>query len=314
MLLESKELLDELRDIAEESGFQLFGVAPAFVPSEDKENILHWVREGRHGNMDWYPKNMNLRLELEGLGFKPESVIALGALYNDPEYENLDLPYRFSRYAMGEDYHSVLRKKASGLLEFLRKKYPNQKFRQGVDSLPVPEKILAREAGLGWIGKNTNLIHEEYGSFFFISLIFTDLPINFVSVQAKDRCGTCRACIDSCPTKALEPYKIDARKCISYKTIEDRSETVNSLYGWVYGCDICQEICPWNQVKARKKGWKTEIDEFKIRDLFKKENLSDLDEKEFKNYFQDSAVNRISYKQMRRNLTVWERDSSKFGR
>ncbi|TGK05563.1 tRNA epoxyqueuosine(34) reductase QueG [Leptospira langatensis] len=310
MVLESKELLDELRPIAFANGFQLFGVSPALVPSVDKENILHWVQEGRHGKMDWYPKNMNLRLELEGLGFKPESVIALGALYNDPEYDALDLPYRFSRYAMGEDYHSVLRRKALCLLDFLRTKYPNQKFRQGVDSLPVPEKILAREAGLGWIGKNTNLIHEEYGSFFFISLIFTDLPLQFVASPAKDRCGTCRACIDSCPTGALEPYRIDARKCISYKTIEDRSEDVDSLHGWVYGCDICQEVCPWNQVKARKKGWKTEMAEFKIRDLFKKDKLSDLNEKEFQVYFQDSAVSRISYKQMKRNLNTLGRESS----
>lgn len=311
MLFESKDFLSELREIAKASGFQLLGIAPAKIPELDKERILEWVREGRHGGMEWYPKNMSLRLDLEGLGFRPESVLVLAALYSDPEeYEALELPFHFSRYAMGEDYHSVLRKKAKELMQFLQRTFPNQKFRQGVDSLPVPEKVLAREAGLGWIGKNTNLIHEEIGSFFFLSVIFTDLPLEAASLPAKDRCGTCTACIDACPTNALEPYHIDARKCISYKTIEDRSPSVEGLHGWIYGCDICQEVCPWNRVKARKKGYETEIEEFKIRNFFKEEALSSLSEESFQKNFRDSAVNRISYEQFRRNLDSVTREIS----
>ncbi len=309
MLFESKELLPDLKDIASKNGFQLIGFTSASVPEKDKENIRLWVEEGRHGGMEWYPKNMPLRLELEGLGFRPESVLVLGALYSDPEYESLDLPFRFSRYAMGEDYHRVLKRKAASVISHLKLLYPNQHFRQGVDSLPVPEKVLAREAGLGWVGKNTNLIHEEFGSFFFLSVIFTDLPLQIGNIAAKDRCGTCTACIDACPTGALEPYRIDARKCISYKTIEDRSETVSGLFGWAYGCDICQEICPWNHVKARKKGWKTEIEEFRIRDIFKEPGkLQELKQSEFKKQFADSAMSRISYSQFQRNLETVEKE------
>lgn len=167
--MESKELLSELESLVHKNGFQLFGAARAVVPESDKRNILEWVREGRHGNMDWYPRNMKLRLELEGLGFHPETVFVLGALYSDPEYEEIasKLPFRFSRYATGADYHAVLKKSARDVLTILRDRFPNNVFRQGVDSLPVPEKILAREAGLGWIGKNTNLLNEEIGSYFF---------------------------------------------------------------------------------------------------------------------------------------------------
>ncbi|EQA46750.1 epoxyqueuosine reductase [Leptospira broomii serovar Hurstbridge str. 5399] len=306
MFMESKELLSELESLVHKNGFQLFGAARAVVPESDKRNILEWVREGRHGNMDWYPRNMKLRLELEGLGFHPETVFVLGALYSDPEYEEIasKLPFRFSRYATGADYHAVLKKSARDVLTILRDRFPNNVFRQGVDSLPVPEKILAREAGLGWIGKNTNLLNEEIGSYFFLTVIFTDLPLRIASLTAKDRCGTCDECIRACPTGALSAYQIDARKCISYKTIEDRSPTVEGLHGWVYGCDICQEVCPWNRVKAKRRGTETEIEEFKVRDFFKTDGsaMLTLTDEEFQRQFSDAAVNRISYAQFRRNL------------
>ncbi|EPG67444.1 tRNA epoxyqueuosine(34) reductase QueG [Leptospira wolffii] len=309
MVFESKELLTELREIAGREGFQLFGAAPAIVPESDKEKIRLWVEEGRHGSMEWYPRNMPLRLELEGLGFKPETVLVFGALYSDTEYENLRLPFRFSRYAMGEDYHSVLRKRGAAVIDRLKALFPGNRFRQGVDSLPVPEKVLAREAGIGWVGKNTNLLNEEFGSFFFLTVLFTDLPLQIANLPAKDRCGTCTACIDACPTDALEPYRIDSRKCISYKTIEDRSEEVAGLHGWAYGCDICQEVCPWNRIKAKKNDRKTEILEFKIRDIFKEEGkLENLNESEFRERFRDSAVSRISYSQFRRNLDTVKRE------
>lgn len=304
--MESKELLPELESIAHKNGFQLFGAAKAIVPDVDKRNILEWVQDGRHGKMDWFPRNMKLRLELEGLGFQAETVFVLGALYSDPDYEEITskLPFRFSRYATGTDYHTVLKKSARDVMDILRNRFPNNVFRQGVDSLPVPEKILAREAGLGWIGKNTNLLNEQIGSYFFLTVIFTDLPLRIASLSAKDRCGTCDECIRACPTGALAPYQIDARKCISYKTIEDRSPTVEGLHGWVYGCDICQEVCPWNRVKAKRRGAATEIEEFRVRDFFRSPGpiILALTEEEFQRQFSDAAVNRISYAQFRRNL------------
>ncbi|PJZ70137.1 tRNA epoxyqueuosine(34) reductase QueG [Leptospira perolatii] len=306
MVLESKELLPDLEKIAFQNGFQLVGAAKALVPNSDKKNILQWVQEGRFGTMNWYPKNMNLRLELEGLGFSPESVLVLGAVYYDEDSEaKLDRSkFRFSRYAMGEDYHSVLRKRTKSLLEVLRTRFPENQFRHGVDSLPVPEKVLAREAGIGWIGKNTNLIHEDFGSFFFLSTIFTDLPLRIESTVAKDRCGTCDLCIRACPTSALEPYRIDARKCISYRNIEDKSEEATSLHGWLYGCDICQEVCPWNRVKAKSRKVRTAIPEFKPKAHFieEPEKLLRLTEDEFTSFFSDSAVLRIGFKKYRRNI------------
>ncbi|TGK06289.1 tRNA epoxyqueuosine(34) reductase QueG [Leptospira fletcheri] len=313
MILESKELLSELESLSRKNGFQLCGAAKAKVPDSDRENILEWVNSDLHGGMDWYPRNMQLRLEFSGLGFRPESVLVFASLYSDSEYEAIfgESPFRFSRYAVGEDYHTVLRRKAKEILDFLKRTFPNHSFRQGVDSLPVPEKVLAREAGLGWIGKNTNLINEEIGSFFFLTVVLTDVPLRIASLPAKDRCGTCDACLRACPTGALEAYKIDARKCISYKTIEDRSPSVQGLHGWVYGCDICQEVCPWNRVKAKKKGLETELPELKVRDFFRNkiESLETISEQEFDSLFRDSSVNRISYSQFRRNWKTLRSES-----
>lgn len=307
-MIESKEIISELAPLIEESGFDLYGICDAKIPEEDQKNILTWVQDGKHGKMDWYPKNMDLRLRFENLGFEPKSVIALGTLYNDPEYDRIlkTMSFRFSRYAVGEDYHRVLRRIASPLLEELRKKFPSNRFRQGVDSLPVPEKVLAREAGLGWQAKNTNLIHPEFGSFFFITVILTDLPIAVANIPVKDRCGTCTACIDACPTKALAPYQIDAGKCISHHTLEDRSEKIPNTFGWIAGCDICQDVCPWNQVKARKKGIQTRREELNTRSLFREDpnSILDLDKKGFDRVFQDSAISRMNYEMFRRNVEL----------
>lgn len=154
-MIESKEIISEFKTLIERSGFDLYGICEAKVPEEDREKILLWVNKGNHGKMEWYPKNMDLRLDFKNLGFDPQSVIVLGAIYNDPEYEEVQkgMTFRFSKYAVGEDYHRVLREHAKPLIKALQKKYPNHHFRQGVDSLPVPEKVLARLAGLGWNGK-----------------------------------------------------------------------------------------------------------------------------------------------------------------
>ncbi len=307
-MIESKEIISELSPLIEECGFDFYGIGEAVIPETDRKNILTWVQEGKHGKMDWYPKNMDLRLHFKNLGFEPKSVIALGTLYNDLDYDTISktMSFRFSRYAVGEDYHRVLRRMANPLLQELRKKFPSNQFRQGVDSLPISEKVLAREAGLGWQAKNTNLIHPEFGSYFFISVILTDLPISVAKIPVKDRCGTCNACIDACPTNALAPYQIDAGKCISHHTLEDRSEKIPNTFGWIAGCDICQDVCPWNQVKARKKGIQTEREELKTRPIFKEnpESILDLDQDGFERNFGDSAISRMNFKMFRRNVEL----------
>ncbi|XDD51992.1 tRNA epoxyqueuosine(34) reductase QueG [Leptospira sp. WS92.C1] len=314
-MLESKELISELGGLIETSGFDLYGICKAIIPEEDKSHILSWVEKGKNGKMDWYPKNMDLRLDFKNLGFEPRSVIVLGVLYNDPEYENIfkTIPFRFSRYAIGEDYHRVLRRLAKPILKELKNRYPNNRFRQGVDSLPIPEKVLARESALGWIAKNTNLIHPEFGSYFFISVILTDLPMEIANLPVKDRCGSCTACIDACPTGALEPYRIDAGKCISHHTLEDRSPTIPDTFGWIAGCDICQEVCPWNRVKAKKKGIQTLREEFKLRPFFRENpnSILDLDENGFAKLFADSAISRMDYSMFQRNANQCKEWSQK---
>ena len=283
--------LSQIQSKALDCGFSLFGVADAVVPELDKKNILSWVEQGLAGKMDWYARNQDLRLTLNNLGFTPRSVIVLGALYQDRDYEEVfaDKEFKISRYATGKDYHLVLKKRSEPLLKYLRENFPENKFRQGVDSLPVAEKVFAREAGIGWQGKNTNIINENLGSYFFLSVILTDLQL-LADKPVTDRCGTCRACLDACPTGALfEPYKIDAGKCISYHTIEDRSETFSDSVAngkWVYGCDICHE-------------------EFKLREEFRtftKKDFLEMTEEEFQKFVKDSAMDRITFSMWKRNF------------
>jgi epoxyqueuosine reductase len=307
-----------IKDLANTLGFELFGVAKSFIPNIDKENFKSWIKEKLYGTMEWFPKNEELRTDFKNLGFTPKSALVLGVLYIDKDYSKLqeNFDFHFSRYAVGKDYHTVIREMAKPLLAYLRNNFPDYHFRQSVDSLPVSEKVLAREAGIGWIGKHTNLINEKIGSWFFLSTILTDAEFTY-SVTGVDRCGTCRACLDACPTGALfDAYKIDAGKCISHHTIEDKSEKLNektesSLHGWIYGCDICQEVCPWNKVKQEKNNLFTKVDAFKINPIFKDKTETEfleMNESTFINWTKVSAISRIGYKQFKRNIEIYSKN------
>ena len=300
---------EKIKQEARKHGFDLCRITPAKIPDADIENIKNWIAENYHGDMKWYERNLDLKFDFKNLGFEVNSVIVLATLYQDPEYAAVfeNHSFKFSKYAVGEDYHSVLRKKSLPFIKFLESKFPNNKFRFGVDSLPVPEKILARESGIGWQGKNTNIIHPELGSFFFLSVILTNAHF-FYDAPIPDRCGTCTACIDACPTGALfEEYKIDASKCISYYTIEDKRAKFSKdvkLENWIYGCDICQDVCPWNSKVAKKKGVYTKEVAFHIRDIFKtksSEAILSMSETEFAEFKKNSASDRISYEMFSRN-------------
>lgn len=299
---------DLIREKALECGFDLVGFSEARLADKDKQNIQEWVDKKLYGTMHWYPKNQSLRLNFENLGFTPLSTIALGALYRTREGMELSktLPFFLSEYAFGEDYHLVLRKKAEPLLTFLRKEFPRHRFRQGIDSLPISEKVIARNSGLGWIGKNTNLISPEKGSFFFLSIILTDLKIHS-SLQVVDRCGSCRKCIEACPTGALfEEYKIDAGKCISHENIENREANLDTpLHGWVYGCDICQIVCPWNEKAIRRERF-SESPEFKPLSflLNHKDELPALSLPLWEKWTEQSALKRITHAQWLRNTKL----------
>lgn len=295
-----------------ELGFSFAGLCQAIIPKSDKENFQKWVELGFQGSMDWFPRQKAIREDFQNLGFRVETVLVLGLVYRSLEAEEIcsKSKAKVSKYALGEDYHIVLREKAKPLLAWLKSNFPNFQFRQGVDSLPISEKVLAREAGLGWISKNTNLINLKKGSFFFLSCILTDIPWleAWAERMETDHCGNCTACIEACPTGALQPYKIDARKCLSYQTIESKSFSIvdhSSSKGWVYGCDICQDICPWNKNVANRNSVLTSENKFKPFALWHQTNwdqAKDWDQKRFDFDFEKSPILRIGLEKWKSNL------------
>lgn len=312
------QIRSQIKTICEKEGFSLVGFAEAKIPASDLEHLEEWILENRFGNMTWFAKDhaVGIRNRFENLGLVPRSVVCLGFVYRSNEGEQVvsQMESKVSRYALGSDYHSVLKQKGNRILKTLRSEFPGHKFRQSVDSLPVAEKILTRESGIVWQGKNTNLIHPTLGSYFFLSTILTDLELGGPDPEeiVTDHCGSCRKCLDVCPTGALEEYKIDARKCISYLTIEDRetSEISESFLqwdrkGWVYGCDLCQEVCPWNANVAKRNRVETTEPKFLPRAFWTDPEFTEkthLTKQEFGSYFQDSPIERIGFEIWNRNL------------
>lgn len=253
----SREVLFRL---AAESGFDLAGIADARIPEEDQDLFRQYLKDGRHGEMtyleEFRPARENPDLVMSGA----KSALVLGTFYRNQKAEETlaGAKQRIARYALGPDYHAVFRKRGWTLKRKIREVYPRMRTRFCVDTAPLAEKTLAREAGIAFRGKHTNMIHPAMGSYFFLCVMLLD---SFVPADqpARDRCGSCRLCIDACPTNALEEYRIDPRKCISYLTIESRSavpsEYRGRLAGNVFGCDVCQEVCPYNRQTFTAEGW-----------------------------------------------------------
>jgi epoxyqueuosine reductase len=244
-------LASRVKENARGLGFDLVGIASA-EPSKYRDYYRQWLDDGQAGTMQYLHKRFDERTDPNGYMSGVRSVICVAMNY----YANLDTPSDLSshgkvaRYALGDDYHEVIKRRLHQLADWLRAEAPDAETRCAVDTAPVMEKELSACAGVGWIGKNTCLINEGIGSWLLLGEVLTslDLPVDQPGI---DRCGTCRRCLDACPTQAITaPYQLDARKCISYLTIEHRGEIEPSLQpmlsGWVYGCDICQEVCPWN--------------------------------------------------------------------
>lgn len=298
-----------------ELGFQRLGVAGVDL-SVDEGNLRRWLAEGRHGEMDYMARHGDKRTRPEKL--KPGTVRVISARMDyyperDPAgceeaWSVLHDPAKgyLSRYALGRDYHKVMRKRLQKLADRIEGEIGSFGYRAFVDSAPVMEKPLARNAGLGWIGKHTNLLSTEVGSWFFLGELYTDLPLP-VDEPGTDHCGSCRRCIDACPTGAITgPYELDARLCISYLTIELRGsipEKLRPLVGnRVYGCDDCQLVCPWNKF-ARK----TAQGDFSPRNDLDSPDLVWLfswSEEEFYRRTEGSAIRRIGYECWLRNVAV----------
>jgi epoxyqueuosine reductase len=236
-----------------ELGFHKVGIVRAEALFSEHERFSEWLRLGYHGEMSWMARDPEQRTDPRKLFPAARSVIVTALNYYTP-HQHADKPGKVSRYAWGDDYHDVVGDKLRQLLTWIKAQSPDAEGKVCVDIQPMMDKAWAARAGLGWIGKHTNLITEEFGSWVFIGELLLNLELEYEQMQIADQCGTCTLCLDACPTGAItEPYVVDSNLCISHATIESRApqisgEVAGKLEGWLYGCDICQDVCPWNQM------------------------------------------------------------------
>jgi epoxyqueuosine reductase len=248
------QLAAEIKSHARRLGFDLVGIAPADA-SRYRDYYTQWLHDGRHGTMTWLANRVNERTDPATYLASAASVICVAINYHVPlepvPEEQRHHHGRVARYALGDDYHELIKQRLHHLADWIRHRFPDVQTKAAVDTAPVMEKELAARAGVGWLAKNTCVINESVGSWLLLGEIITTLRLP-PDDPAADRCGTCTRCIDACPTGAITaPYQLDARKCISYLTIEHRDEIEPGLQQkigeWLYGCDVCQEVCPWNK-------------------------------------------------------------------
>ena len=243
-----------IKATAQELGFELVGIVPAEPLSEERSRLNEWLARGYHGEMRWMERDPAQRADPRLLFPSARSVVVVAKNYYTPSKHSDDAQTgKVSRYAWGDDYHDVIATKLRALLAAVQSVAPAAAGKVCVDIQPMMDKAWAARAGLGWIGKHTNLITAEYGSWVFIGELILNLDLEYGREVIADHCGSCTLCIDACPTEAItEPYVLDSNKCISYATIELRAselpqEISENLSGWFYGCDICQDVCPWNR-------------------------------------------------------------------
>jgi epoxyqueuosine reductase len=310
--IDYRQLADTIKSYAHALGFQQIGITGADL-ADDEVHLLTWLKAGMHGEMHYMSRHGTKRSRPRRLVPGTLRVISVRMDYLPPDsaYPSRVLGDRnlayVSRYALGRDYHKVIRARLQKLAGKIASVTGPFGYRAFVDSAPVLEKALARNAGLGWIGKHSNLIHPEAGSWFFIGELYTDLPLPVDTSFTKNHCGTCQACIDICPTRAIiGPYQVDARRCISYLTIELRGaipeEFRKPIGNRIYGCDDCQLACPWNKFAQN-----TEEKDFRARHGLDHAALTDLfnwSEEEFNNNTEGSAIRRIGYECWLRNIAV----------
>ncbi len=239
-----------IKSLAKELGFDMVGVSAAERLNDASLRLSEWLSRGYQSTMEWMNRNVEKRIDPRSAMEGAQSVISLAKNYYVPIDHGME-HLKISRYAWGEDYHFVIGKMLEGLVAKLNERFQGNRFVYYCDTGPVMEKVWAQRSGIGWIGKNTNLINSRTGSWLFLSEVITDLECEG-DLPETDHCGTCRACIDACPTEAIvEPYVLDSGRCISYLTIENKDHAIPAEYAsrldnWVFGCDICQDVCPWN--------------------------------------------------------------------
>jgi epoxyqueuosine reductase len=290
-------------------GFGFIGFARAQKLDEEAAKLEKWLNANAHGKMAYMANHFDMRVDPTLLVPGAKTVICLTFNYFNPEkQQDSDAP-KIASYAYGQDYHFVVKDRLKSLLDYIRDEIGEVGGRCFVDSAPVMEREWAKRSGIGWNGRNTLTIHPKAGSFFFLAEIICDLPLLYDD-PIRDHCGTCRKCIDACPTEAISPdgYFLDASKCISYLTIELREEIPSSFRGktenWMFGCDVCQDVCPWNRFSRRH-----ETPEFEPHpDLLdmKRHDWQELTEEVFGRVFRKSAVKRVKFEGLKRNIGFLE--------
>ncbi len=294
-----------IKSLALQLGFEHCGIAKAVRLDEDAVRLENWLNKGMHGNMTYMENNFDLRVDPSKLVPGAKSVITLLLNYYPAQHQQAN-EAKISKYAYGEDYHEVIREKLKELLRLLKVEVGDFDGRGFVDSAPVLERSWAQKSGAGWIGKNGNIINNKTGSFFFISTLIVDLELEYDDPFVKDYCGSCTKCIDNCPTDAILPGKIvDGSKCISYFTIELKEMMIpDSMQGkfdnWMFGCDVCQDVCPWNRF-SRPTTEKAFTILPEILNL-KRNEWEQMTEESFKAIFRHSPLKRSKLAGIKRNL------------
>ena len=301
--LKKKSRSEIIKTEAKRLGFLSCGISKSEFLETEAPRLENWLKQNMHGEMSYMENHFDKRLDPTKLVEGSKSVISLLLNYFPLETQRED-SYKISKYAYGTDYHFVIKDKLKQLLQFMQNEIGEIDGRAFVDSAPVLDKAWAAKSGLGWIGKNSNLLTKQAGSFYFIAELIVDLELEYDAVVT-DHCGSCTACIDACPTQAIvEPYKIDGSKCISYFTIELKEELPTSVKGqfedWMFGCDICQDVCPWNKF-SKSHNEPLFNPHPKLLEMDKKD-WEELTRETFDRIFKKSAVKRTKFEGLNRNI------------
>ena len=294
-----------IKNIAAQLGFDHCGIAKAGRLDEDARRLEQWLSKGMQGSMHYMSNYFDMRVDPSKLVPGAKSVITLLLNYFPAQQQQQAVP-QIAKYAYGNDYHEVIRGKLKVLMQLIQEQVGEINGRGFVDSAPVLERAWAQKSGLGWVGKNGNLINKQSGSFFFIATLITDMELEYDDAYAKDYCGTCTKCIDSCPTEAILPDKVvDGSKCISYFTIELKDALIpgsmkDKFDNWMFGCDVCQDVCPWNRFSKPT----AEINFTPLPAIlnFSNNDWEELTEENFKLIFKNSALKRSKFEGIKRNL------------
>jgi epoxyqueuosine reductase len=303
-LFNNKEKYSQLiKAEAKRLGFLSCGISKAGFLEEEAPRLESWLNQNHHGEMKYMENHFDKRLNPTLLVDDAKSVISLLLNYYPSEIQNPD-SYKISKYAYGQDYHFVIKEKLQELLQTIQTEIGEVSGRAFVDSAPVLDKAWAAKSGLGWIGKNSNLLTQQVGSFYFIAELIVDLDLEY-DYATTDHCGTCTACIDACPTEAIvSPYVVDGSKCISYFTIELKENIPQEMKGkmddWIFGCDVCQDVCPWN--KFSKPHSEPLFSPYPELLSYTKKDWEEITEDTFKKVFKNSAVKRTKLDGLKRNI------------